>query len=156
MRWTPARWVLATLLLSGAACDAGAQPAAPPPAPMLTTSRDDIVRMLRGAHPERCMPFTVAMAEPRAIIRVEDGEWVLRGLTLDRAAADREEQRRRAAGEPWMPEHLRAFLRPGPVRARGGSAPELARAIEQITDWESLRLGIVRSPAPRDLCPASG
>ncbi len=139
------------------ACDASAQApraepsrqAAPPPAPMASTSRDDVVRMLRSGHAERCLPFTIATQSPEGVIRLEGGQWVLRWLVLDAAAAEREGRRRRAAGEPWMPEHAHAFLSPGPVVARGSSAAALASAIEQLSHWR----GPTESDRPRDLCP---
>lgn len=147
--------VLALFLV---ACDApvhGVSAQAPPPAPMVTTSRDDVVRMLRSAHPERCLPFTVSSTSPLAVVRIEDGAWVLRSLALDRAAADAEGRRRRAAGQPWMPEHEHAFLRPGAVVARGHTAAELASAIENVRDWSARGLGPVSTGQARELCRAA-
>jgi hypothetical protein len=80
---------------------------------------------------------------------------VLRRLALDEAAAEAERRRRVAAGEPWMPENLHAFLRPAAVVARARTAAELATAIENVGDWAATGLGPVRSASPRELCPAA-
>jgi hypothetical protein len=144
---------LLSLLVMLAASAAIAQP--PPPAPLATTSRDDIVRMLRLPHPERCLPFTVSTVEPVAVIRREGNAWIMRRLVLDRVAADRAARRAHAARRPWMPENEFAFLRAGPVVARGRSAVELARAIDQVATWQSNGLGPISSSAPRELCSAA-
>jgi hypothetical protein len=138
------RTALVVLLFS-----ANAYAQAPPPAPTMSSSREDVVRMLREPHVARCLPFTVTSASPTGVIRREGDEYVLRRLVLDRAAADAEARRRRARGEPWMPENEGAYLHPGPILARGHTPNELAAAIERLASWD---LSFPSGPARR-LCP---
>jgi hypothetical protein len=99
-------------------------------APFLGPSKQAVLERLRVATP-RGFPLTVGEYAPQAVIREEDGRWVLRALVVDKERADAAYKEAQAAGGFWMPEHEFAYLVPGDVLAEGGTRAALADVLEK-------------------------
>ncbi len=107
--------------------------APPPPAPIASPGRAELLETLRGPFPRRQLPITLGRGFPEASVNFEDGQWVLYELSVDHEAAERAHQERIARGDTyWMPEHTMAFIGRGKLLASSKSKSEFIDAIEKL------------------------
>jgi len=100
-------------------------------APFVGPGKRAVLKRLRRLL-ARGFPLTLGMYAPQGVIQEENGRWVLRTLTVDRARADAAGKAAHAKGEPWMPEMEWRFMAPGEALAEAKSRAALADEIEKL------------------------
>ena len=98
-------------------------------APMIGPTRAALIRQLTSwLRPPR-LPITLAVMEPRAVVRREGEAWLIVALVHDHAAAGRASEEALARGESFMPEHTFRFMKEGEILLRAPTKRAFVEAI---------------------------
>ena len=102
-------------------------------APMLSLSRAQLIELLEDRRAEKGFTVHLGSGHPDAVLRKEDGGWVLRKLEVDHEAANRAGEEALARGESWMPEHVDQFKSPGEAILEASTAAQMAGKVREMT-----------------------